>query len=90
MNGTPKKMWLVEHWDCRRSGGRGSNLGILEYLERDGRSPYAKWFESLSAPAAAQVAVAVTRLALGNFSNLKSVGSGVYECRVNFGPGLRI
>jgi putative addiction module killer protein len=63
---------------------------ILEYLERDGRSPYSKWFDDLSAPAAAKVAVAITRLAQGNFSNVKGVGSGVYEYRINFGPGLRI
>jgi putative addiction module killer protein len=36
------------------------------------------------------VAVAVTRLALGNFSNVKGVGSGVLECRVDFGPGYRV
>jgi putative addiction module killer protein len=29
-------------------------------------------------------------LALGNFSNVKGVGGGVYEYRVNFGPGFRI
>ena len=63
---------------------------ILEYLDWNGRSPYAEWFESLSARSAAKVAVAVTRLAQGNFSNVKGVGGGVYECRVNFGPGFRI
>ncbi len=63
---------------------------VLEYLDRNGRSPYSEWFDSLSAQAAAKVAVAVTRLAQGNFSNVKSVGGGVYEYRVNFGPGLRI
>ena len=30
------------------------------------------------------------RLGLGNFSNVKGVGGGVYECRVNFGLGFRI
>lgn len=63
---------------------------ILEYLDWNGGSPYAEWFDSLSAPAAAKVAVAITRLAEGNFSNVKGVGGGVCECRVNFGPGLRI
>jgi putative addiction module killer protein len=63
---------------------------ILEYLDWKGRSPYAEWFEGLSAQAAAKVAVAIVRLGLGNFSNVKRVGGGVYECRVNFGPGFRV
>ena len=63
---------------------------ILEYLDWKGRSPYGAWFDCLSAPAAAKVAVAITRLARGNFSNVKGVGGGVYEYRVDFGPGLRI
>jgi len=66
------------------------SVEILEYLDWHGRSPYAEWFESLSAPAAAKVAVAITRLAHGNFSNVKGVGGGVYEYRVDFGPGFRI
>lgn len=63
---------------------------VLEYLDPSGRSPYADWFNDLNAQAAAKVSVAVTRLALGNFSNVKGVGSGVYEYRLNFGPGYRI
>ena len=66
------------------------SVEIFEYLDWSGRSPYAEWFESLSAPAAAKVAVAVTRLAQGNFSNVKGVGCGVYDYRVDFGPGFRI
>ena len=30
------------------------------------------------------------RLELGNFSNVKGVGSGVFEYRVDFGPGYRV
>jgi putative addiction module killer protein len=63
---------------------------ILEYLAPNGRSPYAEWFEGLNAQAAAKVSVALTRLAQGNFGNVKSVGSGVYEYRLDFGPGYRV
>lgn len=33
---------------------------------------------------------AVIRIGQGNFSNVKGVGSGVYECTIDFGPGYRI
>jgi putative addiction module killer protein len=34
--------------------------------------------------------MAITRIGHGNFSNVKSVGAGVHECRVDFGPGYRV
>lgn len=63
---------------------------LLEYLDPQGRSPYARWFEGLNAPAAAKVAAALYRLAEGNFSNVKGVGAGVFERKIDFGPGCRI
>jgi putative addiction module killer protein len=36
------------------------------------------------------VTIALTRMEQGNFSNAKGVGTGVYECRIDFGPGYRI
>jgi putative addiction module killer protein len=53
-------------------------------------SPYRDWFESLNAQAAAKVTVALTRAELGNLSNVKGVGAGVQEFRIDFGPGYRI
>jgi putative addiction module killer protein len=67
-----------------------NSTAVLEYVELDGRSPYAKWFDSLDPPAAAKVVIAVTRLSNGNFSSVKGVGGGVHEYRINFGPGLRM
>jgi len=31
----------------------------------------------------------LTRLGYGNFSNVKGVGTGVYELKIDFGPGYR-
>jgi putative addiction module killer protein len=53
-------------------------------------SPFGVWFDHLKAEAAAKVSVALTRLESGNFSNVKGVGGGVYEYRIDFGPGYRI
>jgi len=65
-------------------------ITIREYLDVNGRSIFAKWFEELNAPAAAKVTTALVRIEQGNFSNAKSVGSGVYEYKIDFGPGYRI
>lgn len=63
---------------------------IREYIDVNGRSPYAKWFDVLKAPAAAKVAVALVRMEQGNLSNVAGAGAGVFECRLDFGPGYRI
>ena len=63
---------------------------VREFLDRDGSSPFAKWFGSLDASAAAKVTTALLRLELGNVSNVKGVGGGVFEYRIDFGPGYRV
>jgi putative addiction module killer protein len=65
-------------------------LEIRYYLAPDGRSPIEGWFSSLDAQAAAKVTVAIARLEQGYLSNVKGVGEGVLECRINFGPGYRV
>jgi putative addiction module killer protein len=63
---------------------------VLEYLDSQGRSPWAAWFNGLNAQAAAKVSTGLYRLAEGNFSNVKGVGGGVFERKIDFGPGYRI
>ncbi len=65
-------------------------IGIREYIDAEGRSRYAEWFHGLDGRAAAKVAIALVRMEQGNFSNVKGVGSGVFEYRIDFGPGYRI
>ena len=62
----------------------------MEYLDRAGSSPFAAWFQRLDAAVAAKVTTAIRRLELGNFSNVKGVGTGVFEYRIDFGPGYRV
>lgn len=63
---------------------------IREFVDAEGRSAYAKWFDGLNARAAAKVATALVRMEQGNFSNTKGVGAGVLECRIDFGSGYRV
>jgi putative addiction module killer protein len=65
-------------------------VNAREYLEPKGVSPFGLWFETLDSKAAAKVAIALTRLSAGNFSNTKGVGSSVFECWIDFGPGYRV
>ena len=63
---------------------------VVVYLGLEGRSPFTRWFEELNAEAAARVTTALYRLGQGNFSNVEGVGGGVFEYRIDFGPGYRI
>ena len=60
------------------------------YVDERGNKRFALWFESLDAVAAAKITIALTRMERGNFSNVKAVGTGVYEYKIDFGPGYRI
>ena len=61
-----------------------------EYLEAQGCSPFGRWFDDLDARAAAKVVSALYQLQQGNQSEVKSVGGGVFERRIHFGPGYRV
>ena len=65
-------------------------LKLLYYLAADGDSPFESWFSDLDKTAAAKVSVALARLGEGNTSNTKTVGGGVRECRIDWGPGYRV
>ena len=65
-------------------------LEVRYYAAEDGLSPFEDWFSSLDSAARAKVAAAIARLEQGNTSNVKSVGEGVLEYRVHFGPGYRV
>ena len=63
---------------------------IRYYVATGGQQPFAEWFADLEAVARAKVTRAIARLEQGNISNVKSVGEGVLEVRIDFGPGYRI
>lgn len=62
----------------------------IEEYESDGANPFRRWFGRLDNQAAAIVTVAIERLSEGNTSNVKSIGEGVAELKINRGPGYRV
>ena len=71
---------------CPTSG----SMKLGNNVDARGHSRYARWFDHLDARAAARVATALFRMERGNLSNAKGVGGGVFEYRIDFGPGYRI
>lgn len=52
---------------------------------------YAKWFAKLrDINARAKINVRIDRVKLGNFGDVKAVGEGVSELRIDYGPGYRV
>jgi putative addiction module killer protein len=65
-------------------------IDVREYVDSQGRIPYRDWIVTLDPAVRARVITAVLRLEFGNFSTAKSVGAGVSEMRLDFGPGYRV
>lgn len=52
---------------------------------------YAKWFDALrDRQARARIDIRIRRLSIGNFGDVKPVGEGVSELRIDYGPGYRV
>ncbi len=52
---------------------------------------FSKWFEHLKdRRAKAIIAQRIIRVADGLFGDFKSVGNGISEIRINYGPGYRV
>lgn len=65
-------------------------MKIEEYLDSTGGSPFSLWFKDLDTQTALTINTVLTRMKLGNNSNIKGVGNGVFERIIDQGPGYRI
>jgi putative addiction module killer protein len=66
-------------------------IEVRRYVDETGRDVFGEWLESLKdARARAKVAARIIRLAAGNFGDCKPLRDGVWELRVDWGPGYRI
>ena len=61
------------------------------YKTATGIEPYAEYVDSLrDRQGAAKIKARVTRAELGNLGDHRSVGQGIIELRIDFGPGYRV
>lgn len=64
---------------------------IIKYQTAGGREPFSEWFEKLDWVVQAKVDAYVIRVASGGAkANVRPVGSGVYEIKLDVGPGYRV
>ena len=66
-------------------------MDIQEYVTSDGRSPFDTWLRGLrDVQARARIRVRLDRVRLGNLGDYRTVGGGVFELRLAYGPGYRL
>ena len=64
---------------------------IRHYLTASGKNLFEEWLDSLrDSKAEARIAARIARLAAGNFGDCKALTDGVWELRVDWGPGYRV
>jgi len=66
-------------------------IEIRHYVNPAGKDVFDDWLTELAdARAQAKIATRINRLAAGNFGDCKSLRQGLYELRVDWGPGYRV
>lgn len=68
-----------------------NTIQVHEYRNTDGRSPFAEWMAKLRDPKASRAIVArIRRMQAGNRGDWKPLDAGVFELRIDTGPGYRV
>jgi putative addiction module killer protein len=63
---------------------------IQEYITPQGKNPFRDWLKGLDHRVQARIQARVLRFETGNLGDHKSVGRGIWEARMDFGPGYRL
>lgn len=64
---------------------------IQNYVKADNSSPFEDWYNSLrDNKAKNRIQLRLDRIQQGNLGDYRSVGEGVFEFRIDYGPGYRV
>ncbi len=72
--------------------GRMSLIKIINYSTPSNKEPLTDWFDDLDFKTQSVVIERMARVRLGNFGDCKYIknGDGIWELRIDYGPGYRI
>ena len=71
--------------------GEAQPQTIDMYVIPTGRVPFEEWVLGLrDTQARARIRVRLARVRLGNFGDAHTVGGGIWELRIDYGPGYRV
>lgn len=64
---------------------------LVHYTDEAGKDLFGHWLEALTdTPTRATISARLVRLELGLFGDNKVIGGGLYELRIDHGPGWRV
>ncbi len=64
---------------------------VRRYVDESGRDTVGEWMADLQdLRARARINIRIARLATGNFGDCKFLRQGVFELRIDYGPGYRL
>ena len=65
-------------------------IRVAQYIGANGRNRFDDWFRRLEPQTRARIQTRIDRIELGSFGDCRTVGQGVFEFRIHFGPGYRV
>jgi putative addiction module killer protein len=64
---------------------------LYYYQTASGKRPFVEWLAALSdRQARVKIQARLARVAVGNFGDVETVGEGILELRIDWGPGYRV
>ena len=65
-------------------------LELRFYQTAHGKCPFIEWLTDVDRQARARVEARLARVVTGNLGDIRPVGGGVVELRIDWGPGYRV
>ena len=65
-------------------------IRVAQYVGANGRNRFNDWFRRLEPQTRARIQTRIDRIEFGSLGDHRSMGQGVFELRVHFGPGYRV